>query len=129
MVKHMPEKTGAKVRKATPRKQQLQALSEADRILQKALIYLVRKHGMFLVATDLKEENVDGSRRWVITVTLRYPTGHEGFVGDLLYDGKEFSFLTPAEVRRERINKIAADPERTRKWNEYRASTAQAGEG
>jgi hypothetical protein len=62
-------------------------------------------------------------------VTLRYTTGHEGYIGDLLYDGEEFTFVTEQSVMDERAQKIADDPERIRKWNEFRASTLQAGEG
>ncbi len=42
---------------------------------------------MFLVATALREARVKGFRVWIITVTLRYATGDEAYVGDLLYDG------------------------------------------
>jgi hypothetical protein len=100
-----------------------------ERILRDATQHLVFKHGMFLVATGLRETRIKGLRVWIITVSLRYTTGHEGYIGELLFDGEEFSFLTPPEVRKERARQIAADPERTRKWNEYRASTLPAGEG
>ena len=48
---------------------------------------------------------------------------------DVLYDGQEFTFLTPPEVRKERARQIAEDPEKIRQWNEYRASTLPPGEG
>ena len=126
MVKHVRAKTGVKARKGN-RPKQTPGGSKHDDILRAATIHLVRKHGGLLVATDLKEEYAKGSRRWIITVTLRFPTGHEGYVGDLLYDGKEFSFLTPPDVRKERVKRIAADPEGIREWNEHRASTLRAG--
>jgi hypothetical protein len=98
-------------------------------ILRKSTLYLVRTQGMLLVATGIREELHAGSKRWIIAVTLRYPTGHEGYIGDLLYDGKDFEFLTPDEVRDARVKQIAADPEGVRIWNEYRASTLPAGKG
>jgi hypothetical protein len=100
---------------------------DEEQILQAATVHLVRKHGGLLVATGLREEQGQGPRRWIITVTLRYPTGHEGYIGDLLYDGKDFSFLTPEDVRKERARQIAADPEGIRQWNEYRAATLRTG--
>jgi hypothetical protein len=102
---------------------------EVTQILRDALKYLVFKHGHLLVPTGIREERHQGLRRWIITVTLRYPTGFEGEIGDLLYDGREFTFLTPREVREERARQIAQDPEQIRLWNEYRASSLQAGEG
>jgi hypothetical protein len=123
MVKHVHEKAKANGRKKTPRQRKPDVRDQQEEILREATVYLVRKHGDLLLATNLRENRVHGSRQWIVTVTLRYPTGHEGYVGDLLYDGKEFSFLTPLEVREERMRKIATDPERLRKWNDYRAST------
>lgn len=107
-------------RKATEKKE---VLDEEERILREATKHLVFQHGMFLVATGAREVSIKGIPVWIITVTLRYTTGHEGYIGDLLYDGEDFTFLTPPEVRKERAQQIAADPERTRQWNEYRAST------
>jgi len=60
----------------------------------------------------------------MIRVYLRYPTGHEGYVGDLHYDGKKFTELTDRETMRERSRLIAADPKGIREWNEYRAATS-----
>jgi hypothetical protein len=102
---------------------------EEEQILRKALKYLVFKHGHLLVPTGIRQERDQGSRSWIITVTLRYPTGFEGEIGDLLYDGQEFTFLTPPELREERARPIAEDPEGIRQWNEYRASTLPPGEG
>jgi len=106
-----------------------ESVDEEEQILREATKHLVFKHGMFLVATGIRETRIKALRVWIITVTLRYTTGHEGYIGDLLYDGEEFSFLTPPEVRKERARQIAADPERVRKWNVYRTSTLPAGEG
>jgi hypothetical protein len=102
---------------------------EAERILREATKYLVFQHGMFLIASGLREARIKKLRVWIITVTLRYTTGHEGYLGDLLFDGQDFTFLTPPEIRKERARQIAADPERTRKWNEYRAATLPTGKG
>jgi len=105
------------------------AVDREEKILREATKHLVYEQGMFLVATGLRETRVKGLRVWIITVTLRYTTAHEGYLGDLLYDGENFTFLTPTEVRKDRARQIAADPERMRKWNEYRASTLRPGEG
>jgi hypothetical protein len=102
---------------------------EEKQILRKALKHLVFKHGHLLVPTSIRQERDQGSPRWIIAVALRYPTGFEGEIGDLLYDGQEFTFLTPPEVREQRARKIAEDPEALRQWNEYRASTLPPGEG
>jgi hypothetical protein len=99
---------------------------EEERILRAATTYLIRKVGGLLVATGLRAEQRQRGRRWIITVTLRYPTGHEGYIGDLLYDGEVFSFLTSADVRKERARRIEADPALQREWDAYRAATLQA---
>ena len=65
---------------------------------------------MFLVAAGIRETSIKGLRVWVITVILRYTTRHEGYVGDLLYDGENFTFLTEQSVMDERVRQIAADP-------------------
>ena len=124
-------KNGNKVRsKAAKTKRHRQVpklINKEERILRAATIYLIRKVGGLLVATGVREErDSKESRTWIITVTLRYPTGHEGYVGELLYDGTDFSLLTPDDVMKERARKIAADPEGIRKWDEYQASTLQA---
>ena len=79
------------------------------------------------VTTGLREEHARSGQRWIITVTMRYPTGHEGFVGELLYDGKKFTMLTEDSVIDERVRQIAADPKGIRQWNEYRRSTLPPG--
>jgi hypothetical protein len=105
---------------------------EEEEILKKAQIYLLfeAKRPMLWTVADIREEKGDdGSRRWVIAVNLRYPTGHEGYLGDLLYDGVRITELTDLELMRERARQIGAHPERDRKWHEYRASTLPPGEG
>jgi hypothetical protein len=79
---------------------------------------------LWTVAGIREEKAPDGSRRWIIAVNLRYPTGHEGYLGDLLYDGTKITELTDLEVMRQRAIQIADDAERQRKWN---ASLASAG--
>jgi hypothetical protein len=129
VVKKATERTRAKAAAGARGKQEHERMDQEEEILRAATLHLITKHGMFLVATGLREASVKGIRIWIITVALRYTTGHEGYIGDLLYDGEEFTFLTPPEIRKERARQIAADPERTTKWNEYRASAVQAGEG
>lgn len=101
---------------------------EEERLYLAATMHLIRHVGMFLVATGLREEVVDGAKRWIFEVSLRYPTGHDGFVGEMLYDGTTFTILTDRAVWKERIRQIAEDPERKRKWDEFQAAAnLQAG--
>lgn len=98
---------------------------EDEQILQKAQVYLLfeAKHPMLWTVAGIRaEKNDDGSRRWIIAVNLRYPTGFEGYLGDLVYDGVKFTELTELELMRDRARQIAADPEGIRQWNELRAS-------
>jgi hypothetical protein len=105
-----------------------EATERVEQVLRAATLHLVQKHGMFLVATGARELWIKGFRAWIITVTLRYAAGHEGYIGDLLYDGEQFSFLTEQSNMDERAQRIAGDPEGLRRWNEYRASTLHPGE-
>jgi len=129
VVRKAQEETRTRAVEAARRSRTPELNEEQEQIVREALKYLVFKHGHLLVPTGIREERHQGSRKWIITVTLRYPTGFEGEIGDLLYDGQEFAFLTPPEVRKERARKIAEDPEQIRQWNEYRASTLRPGEG
>ena len=95
---------------------------QEEEILRRATLELITKHGGHFVATGLRETRIKGIRAWIITVTLRYTTGFGGYVGDLLYEGEEFTFLTEQSVIDERVRQLAADPERIRQWHEYRAS-------
>ncbi len=127
MVKKLSKVPRAKASGVTKRLRKPEILDEEERILREATKHLVFKHGMFLVATGIREAQIKGFRVWIITVTLRYGAGDEGYIGDLLYDGEEFTFLTEQSVMDERARKIADDPERIRKWNEYRTSTLYSG--
>jgi hypothetical protein len=115
--------TAAKRRRKSTASVETEVVDEEERIMRAATLELITKHGGHFVATGLRETRVKGFRVWIITVTLRYAAGHEGYVGDLLYDGDNFTFLTEQPVIDERVRKIAADPEGLRRWNEYRAST------
>jgi hypothetical protein len=90
--------------------------NEEEHILRAATLHLIQKHGMFLVATGARAARIKGFRVWIITVALRYATGNEGYIGELLYDGEQFTFLTEASVIDERARKMAADPEGLREW-------------
>jgi hypothetical protein len=105
---------------------------EEEEILKRAQIYLLfeaRRPMLWTVAGIREEEGDDGSRRWIIAINLRYPTGFEGYLGDLVYDGTRFTELTDLERMQERARQIAADPERDRKWHELQASAAPPGKG
>ena len=104
---------------------------EEEAILKRAQIYLLfeARRPMLWTVADIREETADdGSRRWIIAVHLRYPTGHEGYLGDLLFDGERVTELTDLELMRQRGREIAADPARQREWDEYRAANPSPGE-
>ncbi|GEM_PF-2839560 len=127
MVNQLTEKARKKTRKVIRPKPEPEFNEAEEKILQAATIHLIRKVGGLFVATGLREEHGKGVQRWIITVTMRYATGHEGYVGDLLYDGKVFRMLTEDSVIDERVRQIAADPEGIRLWNELRTATLRAG--
>ncbi len=127
MVKALRANTRRKGKRAT-RRAGPDAVNEEEQILRAATRYLIQKHGMFLVATGARKLRIRGIPVWVVSVTLRYDQGDEGYVGDLLYDGAAFTFLTDPSVVDERVRRIAEDPDRLRQWNEYRATTLQPGE-
>jgi hypothetical protein len=121
----------AKARRTRPPAQASALNEEEEQILQKAQIYLLfeAKRPMLWTVAGIREEKGDHSRRWIIAVHLRYPTGHEGYLGDLLFDGSTITELTDVRLMRERARQIAADPERGQKWHEYRNSALPPGEG
>ncbi len=127
MVTQVTKQTRKKTRKAIQRKHKQEINEREEEILRAATLHLITHHGMFLVATGLHEARVRALPVWIITVTLRFDAGNEGYIGDLLYDGEEFTFLTPPEIRKERAKQIADDPEAIRKWNEYRDSALRPG--
>jgi hypothetical protein len=114
--------------KRTTRRAKPEVANEEEQILRAATLYLMQKHGMFQVATGARKLSIRGIPVWVISVTLRYDKGDEGYVGNLLYDGEAFTFLTDPSVMDERVRRIAEDPDRLRRWNEYRATTLHPGE-
>ena len=126
MVNKLAKAVRTKATRATSQRKQPERIDEEERILREATIFLIHKVGGLLVATGLREERHRGARRWIITVTLRYPTGHEGYIGDLLYDGKTFSCLSSDDVMTERARQIESDPALQREWDAYRASTLSA---
>src|SRR5437773_11691574 len=102
----------ATTQKRTGRKRNAQTSEEEEQILRKAQIYLLfeAKRPMFWNVAAIREEKGEGgSRRWIIAVHLCAPSGHEGYLGDLLYDGERFTELTDVEVMQERVRQIAAD--------------------
>jgi hypothetical protein len=132
MVKKAKEQTRTKAAAVSRRKTPSPLNQEEEEILKRAQIYLLfeaQRPMLWTVAGIREEKAEDGSRRWIIAVNLRYPTGHEGYLGDLVYDGTKITELTDLEVMRDRARLIGADPERERKWNEYRASTLRSTEG
>jgi hypothetical protein len=127
-VKKLKKRVRASAANLLTRKRKPEVHDEEEQVLRAATLHLMMKHGSLLLATRARPTSVKGIKVWIVTVTLRYPTGHEGYVGDLLYDGEQFTFLTEQSVRDERVRRIAEDPERVRKWHEYRDSTLRARE-
>ena len=128
MVSKAQEQTRTKAAKATQRKKTPELDEEEEQILKKAQIYLLfeaKRPMLWTVAGIREEKGEDGSRRWTIAVHLRYPTGFEGYLGDLLYDGERITELTDLEQMRERARQIAADPEGRRQWDELCAAAIQ----
>lgn len=94
-----------------------------------AAVYCVRMFPMLLTVGGSRElPSFNGQRRWIIAVHLRYPTGFEGYVGDLLCEGVRITELTEREEMDQRSREIDADPERERQWNEYVATHFPPGE-
>ena len=103
---------------------------EEEEIFKKAQIYLLFEAGRphLWTVVDIREESgEDGSRRWILAVNLCFPTGFEGYLGDLIYDGTRFTELTDLELMRERARQIAADPEGRRQWDELKAAALRTG--
>jgi hypothetical protein len=131
VLKKPRERTRKTTVKAARRSRTPEINQEEEEILRKAQKYLLleaqRPH-LWTVADIREEKGEDGSRRWIIAVNLRYPTGFEGYLGDLLYDGAKITELTDLELMRERARQIAADPEGRRQWDELEASALRTGE-
>jgi hypothetical protein len=127
MIKQATRRTRTKPKKAIRQKRKPKIDEQEEALYRAATLELITHHGGHFVATDLRKTTIKGFPVWIITVTLRYTTGFEGYVGDLLYDGEKFTMLTEKSVIDERVAKIAADPEGIRQWNEYRASTLRPG--
>ena len=103
---------------------------EEEAILKRAQIYLLfeAKRPMLWTVAGIREEKAtDGSRRWIIAVHLRYPTGHEGYLGDLLFDGTRIVELTDVELMRQRGRVIAADPALQMEWEAFLAANPSPG--
>lgn len=123
MVRQATSQTRKKSRNAVKRKPRQEINEREEEILRAATLELITHHGGHFVATGLREVAIKGFPVWIITVTLRYDKGDEGYLGDLVYDGEKFTFLTEQSVMDERARKIADNPERIHNWNEYRTST------
>lgn len=114
-------KTGVREKSRRARRTQANpGISEEERILRKAQEYLLfqAKCPSLWTVAGIREETCEtGSRRWVIAVHLRYPTGFEGYLGDLLYDGSTITEQTDRELMQQRARVIEADPEGIRQWH------------
>jgi hypothetical protein len=123
VAKKAGRRSGAKAAHAARRTDEV-AITPEGQILRQAAVYCLHTFPMLWTVGDIKEEREGpGSRRWIIAVHLSYPTGHEGYLGDLLYDGEKFTELTDRDTMKERSKRIAADPALQREWDTYRAPT------
>lgn len=91
---------------------------EQERIIQAAATYCLRNFPMLWTTGGLPEEchAENGARQWLVHIFLRYPMGQEGYLGDLLYDGNQFSELTTRQIMSERA-KVIANSGQARKGN------------
>lgn len=105
--------------------------ADEEAVLRRAQVYLLfeaKRPMLWTVAGIRKEKNCDGGDRWIVNVNLRYPTGFEGYLGDLLVEGDQIIELTDLDTMRERARRIEADLEGAQRWHEYRDSVSAAGE-
>jgi hypothetical protein len=132
---HAMKKTMKSVQSSVTRttaQKRAQINREEEEILRRAQIYLLfeaKRPMLWTVAAIREEKAADGSRQWVVAVHLRYPTGHEGYLGDLVYDGVRITERTDIGLMRERAKQIAEDPKRESKWHDYEASALPPEEG
>ena len=76
------------VSRTTRRPQTREQIDEEEEVCWIAAIYCLRTFPTLWTVGDIREEpSVSGLRRWIVAVHVRYPTGHEGYVGDLLVEG------------------------------------------
>jgi hypothetical protein len=132
VVRKAPEHPQKKASARKRRSRRPEVNRNEEEILRRAqafLLFEAKRPILWTVAGIREEKGSDGSRRWVMAVNLRYPTGHEGYLGDLSYDGTEFTQLTDLGLMQQRAEEIADDPERERKWSEYQASSLRPGKG
>jgi len=129
VVKKVNKRPRRKAAANTRRKRPREFTDEEQSILRDAMCYCLWHFPMLWTTGGIREApGENGFRRWIIPVYLRYPTGHEGYLGDLRYDGKQFTELTDRGLMRERARQIEADPALQREWDDYRASTVPAKE-
>ncbi len=86
--------------------------AEDEHIISGAATYCLRHFPMLWTTEGLPEECTgdNGARHWIIRLYLRYPTGFEGYLGDLRYDGAEFTELTDRSVMLERAGRLPPIP-------------------
>jgi hypothetical protein len=85
-------------------------------VARKAAVYCLFHYPSLWTAGPPRWNGVE--QRWTIPVFLRYPTGHEAELGQLAFDGKEFTPLTERAVTEKRAQTLAEDPAFQRAWYE-----------
>lgn len=121
MLKDAARTTRAKTHKPNRRKPVPKRDEKEEALFRGAIGYCISKVGGLCVPSAVREIRVRGLPAWIFTIVIRYPVGPEGYIGDLLYDGEDFTMLTEESVINERVEQIANDPERKRLWDEFRA--------
>jgi hypothetical protein len=94
-------------------------------VAQKAAVYCVL-HFPTLWTARLPRWDA-AARRWVVPVVVRYPTGDEGELGDLAFDGHSFTLLTTHEEMARRARAIEQDPAFQHRWHEQFPSAVPPG--
>ena len=85
-------------------------------VAQKAAAYCVLHFPALWTAGMPKWE--PAARRWVVPIVIRYPTGDERTLGEMAYDGRAFSALTPREEMARLAREFEQDPAFQRRWHE-----------
>ena len=97
-------------------------------IHMRATAYCFRHFPTLWTIGKIRWEKHGRKQQWRIAVVLRYPTGYEKELGELLFDGKDFAVVTPRSLMNQRAQKIADDPTLHQEWNDYRGSSLPARE-
>lgn len=97
-----------------PTAQSVPPTAGAEEVSRLAAIYCLRTYPTLWTAGVA--QRVESG--WVVPIRVHYPTGRDCEIGQLAYDGREFTPLTDRAVMAEVVRKIEADLEFQRQWHE-----------